>query len=157
MVVDCLLQVPGYLLPDLAGQEKLYDAQHRPHHHYGRNQGRQQPQEHQVQRAVGRKQGRVEYLLDQHGANHAQPGVDHDDQAHDGYGQLVRAKQPHDPARQPKVAAAVQSPVVVRVALLRHGGSPVPWPFQRGRPARTGSDDSTGTMLPSLYTTPSSQ
>ena len=120
VVVDGLLQVAGNILPHPAGEVRLDDTQRSANHHDGRDHPGQEPEQHQVQRTVGRKQRRVENLLDQHRVDHAQPSVDHYEQPNDGHWQLVRAQQPEDAAHQAMPGPVVELAVLVMLRRVRH-------------------------------------
>ena len=119
VVVDALLQIARHILPHLAGQVGLDDAQHPARHGDGRHQPGEQPEEHQVQRAVGGEKGRVEDLPDEDGVDDAQAGADDYQHTHNGNRQLVGAEQPDDSSHQAVLAAFVQLTVMVRLHEIR--------------------------------------
>ena len=179
--VDCFLQVSRDVLPHLAGQVGLGDVQRAARHGDGRHQPGQQPEQHQVQPSVGREEGRVENLPDKHRVDHAQNGVDHYQQTNSRNRQLVGAEETNDTPSQAVATGIVELPVKVGLSRVCHHPHPVlfshgwtgytglgarimvhPYVLSihvrlSGRLARAGSwpSVSVGTMLPSLYTTPS--
>ena len=68
---------------DSAGQEGLYDAKGGANHGDGGDHPCQHPEKREVQRPVGRKEGRVEDFFDEHRVDHTQPGIQYDQQPDD--------------------------------------------------------------------------